>query len=102
PSTDSAIYTLSLHDALPIYALHVEANANSAFDPLETARQAARHRVENAAHDEPRALTAFFIGLKSRGTALAVQRRVNEYRNEPLDRKSTRLNFQSPYDLVCR
>ena len=32
----------------------------------------------------PRAITAFLVGLKSRGAALAVQRAVNEYAREPL------------------
>ena len=32
----------------------------------------------------PRAITAFLVGLKSRGAALAVQRAVNEYAGEPL------------------
>jgi putative ABC transport system permease protein len=34
--------------------------------------------------DAPRAITAFLVGLKSRGAALAVQRAVNEYAGEPL------------------
>jgi putative ABC transport system permease protein len=33
---------------------------------------------------EPRAITAFLVGLKSRGAALTVQRAVNEYAGEPL------------------
>ena len=65
-------------------ALHVEANAIATADPLEAARQAAKHRHEEAQHDEPHALTAFLVGLKSRGSALALQRRINEYRDEPL------------------
>ena len=34
--------------------------------------------------DTPRAITAFLVGLKSRGAALFVQRAVNEYAGEPL------------------
>ena len=34
--------------------------------------------------DAPRAITAFLVGLKSRGAALSVQRAVNEYAGEPL------------------
>jgi putative ABC transport system permease protein len=34
--------------------------------------------------DTPRAITAFLVGLKSRGAALSVQRAVNEYAGEPL------------------
>ena len=32
----------------------------------------------------PRLITAFFVGLKSRIAAFAVQRYINEYREEPL------------------
>ncbi len=34
--------------------------------------------------DAPRAITAFLVGLKSRGAALSAQRAVNEYAGEPL------------------
>lgn len=34
--------------------------------------------------DTPQAITAFLVGLKSRGAALGVQRAVNEYTDEPL------------------
>ncbi len=34
--------------------------------------------------DAPRAVTAFLVGLKSRGAALSAQRAVNEYEGEPL------------------
>ena len=34
--------------------------------------------------DAPRAITAFLVGLKSRGAALSAQRAVNEYVGEPL------------------
>lgn len=33
---------------------------------------------------QPRAITAFFVGLKSRFATFAVQRKINEYRPEPL------------------
>jgi putative ABC transport system permease protein len=33
---------------------------------------------------EPNALTAFYVGLKTRSAALSVQRMVNEFENEPL------------------
>jgi putative ABC transport system permease protein len=33
---------------------------------------------------QPRAITAFFVGLKSRFATFAVQRKINEYRAEPL------------------
>jgi len=71
-------------------ALHVDANAQASTDPLEAARLAAKRQADDAAHDahgehgEPHAITAFLVGLKSRGGALTMQRRVNEYAEEPL------------------
>jgi len=71
-------------------ALHVAANAEASRDPLEIARQAARQHADeaehhaDAAHGGPHAITAFLVGLKSRGAALTMQRRVNEYAGEPL------------------
>jgi len=43
------------------------------------------HAMSDAHHeDEPNAITAFYIGLKTRSAALSVQRMINEYQNEPL------------------
>jgi len=43
------------------------------------------HAVSSPHHeDEPEAITAIYIGLKSRSAALSVQRTVNEYKGEPL------------------
>jgi putative ABC transport system permease protein len=79
-------------------ALHAEAGAQT-HDPLAAAREAAarrtgrqahEHREEKDEHDEhaadaeQRTITAFLVGLKSRGAALSVQRMVNEYSGEPL------------------
>ena len=75
-------------------ALHAAPDAH-AHDPLRAGRRATRpadghrHDEEHAigeARDGPqdRTLTAFLVGLKSRGTALHVQRLVNEYPGEPL------------------
>jgi putative ABC transport system permease protein len=55
-------------------AVHAEADADQ--DPI-----AAALRDETA---EPRAITAFLVGLKSRPAALGFQRTVNEYAGEPL------------------
>jgi putative ABC transport system permease protein len=71
-------------------ALHADANVSASTDPLEAARQAAKHRADEGdheaheSHDGSHAITAFLVGLKSRGAALSVQRRVNEYPTEPL------------------
>jgi putative ABC transport system permease protein len=73
-------------------ALHDNERA-AAADPLqEAARQeAARDRVhthERTEHvqgeNDHVKITAFLVGLKSRGAALAFQRRVNEFAAEPL------------------
>jgi len=67
-------------------------------DPLAGIADRNHHRAEEAhgagnhstIHEdrrhgqEPKSITAFYIGLKSRSAALAVQRRVNEYEGEPL------------------
>jgi putative ABC transport system permease protein len=68
-----------------IDAVHSEKD----HDPLAAAQQAAgptaeRHADEHADDDEQRAISAFLVGLKSRGTALQVQRLVNEFPKEPL------------------
>jgi putative ABC transport system permease protein len=68
-------------------ALHADVNAGTSTDPLEAARQAATRHAAEEAHrdrDEPHAITAFLIGLKSRGAALSTQRRINEFPDEPL------------------
>lgn len=58
-------------------AIHAQANAQAEADPLAAALKA--HAPGGGA-----AITAVFLGLKSRGAALAVQRTVNEYAAEPL------------------
>ncbi len=53
--------------------------------PRHDADTAGRHEnQEHAGRDSQRAITAFLIGLKSRGAALSMQRLVNEYSGEPL------------------
>jgi putative ABC transport system permease protein len=65
-------------------------------DPLAAAMRAARVREGQRDHDSDydhvghttgtskRTITAFLVGLKSRNTALSLQRQVNESRDEPL------------------
>ena len=60
-------------------AVHADADADAA-DPLA----AALRDGQSDAAGEPRAITAFLMGLKSRSTALGMQRLVNEYTAEPL------------------
>ena len=65
-------------------AVHAEA-AEDAFDPLAAAVRAGADEHEHHAEKETgRAITAFLVGLKSRGAALSIQRLVNEYSGEPL------------------
>ena len=65
-------------------AVHAQA-AEDAFDPLAAAVRAGEDEHENHADMRTdRAITAFLVGLKSRGAALSMQRLVNEYSGEPL------------------
>ena len=72
-------------------ALHARTSA-SAYDPLVSARRELEHheRGQVAEHDDRRealsgeALTALLVGMKSRAAALSLQRRVSEFRDEPL------------------
>lgn len=57
-------------------AVHEDVNAGS--DPL------AAIIGSSGRADSPQAITAFLVGLKSRGAALSIQRAVNEYADEPL------------------
>jgi len=65
-------------------AVHEQA-AEDAFDPLAAAVRAGEDENEHRAEIRTdRAITAFLVGLKSRGAALSMQRLVNEYSGEPL------------------
>lgn len=65
-------------------AVHAEA-AEDAFDPLAAAARAGADEHEHRAGKKTeRVITAFLVGLKSRGAALSMQRLVNEYSGEPL------------------
>ena len=80
-------------------------------DPLIAPVTAGSRRAEHA-HDsvgavgthhdgnEPAAITAFFIGLKSRAAALSVQRMVNEYTGEPLTAVLPAVALQQLWDIV--
>ena len=65
-------------------AVHAEA-PEDAFDPLAAAARAGADEHERYAEKKTdRAITAFLVGLKSRGAALSIQRHVNEFSGEPL------------------
>ncbi|HYT96869.1 MAG TPA: ABC transporter permease [Casimicrobiaceae bacterium] len=73
-------------------ALHEDDNAVSQ-DPLAAARDAAiAKRHADASHreddehgrDAAKTISAFLIGLKSRGAALSLQRQINQFPEEPL------------------
>jgi putative ABC transport system permease protein len=63
-------------------AVHEDTGAD-AFDPLAAALRESGHDHATEA-STPKQVTAFLVGLKSRGAALSVQRFVNEYAGEPL------------------
>jgi putative ABC transport system permease protein len=50
--------------------------------------------------DAPRAITAFLVGLKSRGAALSVQRAVNEYTGEPLTAALPGVALQEVWEIT--
>ncbi len=65
-------------------AVHADA-AEDSVDPLAAAVHAGGEENEHRADKKTgRAITAFLVGLKSRGAALSMQRLVNEFSGEPL------------------
>ena len=60
------------------------------------------HGVSGPYHeDQPAAITAFYIGLKSRSSSLAVQRTVNEYKGEPLSAILPAVALQELWGIVA-
>src|SRR5207248_11683905 len=92
PAT-TEIYTLSLHDALPICEEIVDAVAGKGALPLRTRplRIAARHVVGRFAGRRPRHRVV--AGAVVEALVVAVVRHRSEEHTSEL---------QSPYDLVCR
>jgi putative ABC transport system permease protein len=76
----------SVHVALEgLDALHADAAGGFAQDPLSAAMLAQQNHAQESGHaDTPAAVTAVLVGLKSRGSALSMQRFINEYPGEPL------------------
>jgi putative ABC transport system permease protein len=64
-------------------------------DPLTAHGMSGPHH-----EDEPAAITAFYIGLKSRSAALSVQRTVNEYKSEPLSAVLPAVALQELWEIV--
>lgn len=75
--------------------MHEDAAADSASDPLLAAM-----RGEPGPGTEPRAITAFLVGLKSRSAALGVQRAVNEYEREPLTALMPGVALQEVWEIT--
>ncbi|MEO8007288.1 MAG: ABC transporter permease, partial [Betaproteobacteria bacterium] len=64
-------------------AVHEDAAESAEADPLAALIGQGGRSAANVQSD-PRAITAFLVGLKSRSAALSMQRAVNEYAGEPL------------------
>ncbi len=64
-------------------AVHDDTDEGGTADPLAAVVREERHAAAKIP-STPRAITAFLIGLKSRNTALSIQRWVSEYSGEPL------------------
>jgi len=80
-----------------IDAIHAEMDPadEQGHDPLNA------HAVSGPHHaDEPKVITAFYIGLKSRSAALSVQRMVNEYKGEPLSAILPAVALQELWGIV--
>jgi len=78
-------------------AIHAPEADASVEDPLAAALRG-REREDSAAPARP--ITAFLVGLKSRGAALAMQRLVNEYPAEPLTAILPGATLQEVWEIV--
>ena len=94
-------------------AVHAERDGADASDPLAAAMRASEDASKvGASHigadgdgpnehaESKRAISAFLVGLKSRGAALSVQRLVNEYPGEPLTAILPGPTLQEVWDIV--
>jgi putative ABC transport system permease protein len=80
-------------------AVHADANEGGAVDPLAAILSEARHGAASLP-STPRAITAFLVGLKARGAALSMQRRVNEYAGEPLTAALPGIALQEVWEIT--
>jgi putative ABC transport system permease protein len=95
----------TVHVSLPgLDAVHAP-HRSMAADPLAAAL-AAKEEHEHDEHDAnpprsvQRSISAFLLGLKSRGAALSMQRAVNEYATEPLTAILPGPTLQELWDIV--
>ena len=85
------------HDPLALHAAGDHHNPEKVrTDGHHSAVAADRHLHDH----EPKAITAFYIGLESRSAALAVQRMVNAYNGEPLTAILPALALQELWGIV--
>jgi putative ABC transport system permease protein len=101
-------------------AVHAAESAEGGGDPLVAAMRKAKQReMEGAGRDDhdrdhnhgghgagasetsKRTITAFLVGLKSRGAALFLQRKVNESREEPLTAILPGATLLEVWDIVA-
>jgi putative ABC transport system permease protein len=97
-------------------AVHAAESAEGGGDPLVAAMRNAKQReTEGAGRDDhdhdrhgagasetsKRTITAFLVGLKSRGGALFLQRKVNESRDEPLTAILPGATLLEVWDIVA-
>ena len=80
-------------------AVHADTNEGAAGDPLAAVLSEA-HRGADKVPSTPRAITAFLVGLKSRGAALSMQRRVNEFSGEPLTAALPGIALQEVWEIT--
>jgi putative ABC transport system permease protein len=100
--------TLAGMDA--VHADHNEASADPLAAAMHAAEEAGHHDAPDAGHEADgehehatapkRAITAFLVGLKSRGAALSVQRLVNDSAGEPLTAILPGPTLQEVWDIV--
>jgi putative ABC transport system permease protein len=86
------------HDPL---AAHADMDHRQREESHGSGRTKARHEDHNLHGHEPRAITAFYIGLKSRSAALSVQRMINEYKGEPLTAVLPAVALQELWGIVA-
>jgi putative ABC transport system permease protein len=93
-----------------VHAEHNEASTDPLAAAMQAREEADHHDGPGAAHEgdeehehaagSNRAITAFLVGLKSRGAALSVQRFVNEYAAEPLTAILPGPTLQEVWDIL--
>jgi len=74
--------------------------AGQSLDPLAAVAGKGASAL-NVTPQAPRAITAFLLGLKTRATALAMQRVVNEYASEPLTAVLPGLALQEVWEVTA-